>query len=314
MADKAKQTTNRVGYMIFSIAAAIFIWAGIAYTDDQNITKTFHNANIRINGENELKNSKLVVTDVDKSKISYEMTGKRSELISSMDGITLEVDVSDISEPGIYNLEYSLKEVNPRLEVDVSFKTVTVEVGTYAEKEIPIEIRQLGLPKDKLVKSETDTESVVIAGSAEEIENVSKGIVSIDVSDIDETSEYMVKYIMVDNNGNMLTKNNTIESKVSELKVTNTVYNLRTLPVNIVLSDDLSKEYTIEENVTTVTPHSITVGVQNGYEYDGISVKITSIEGNSFKYELVEKEGMYIPINEDDIKINLKVMLKEDEL
>ena len=312
MADKAKQKSNRMGYMIFSIAAAIFIWAGIAYTDDQNITKTFHNANIRINGETELKSRKLVVTAVDTNKLSYEMTGKRSELISSVDGITLEVDVSEINEAGTYNLEYSLKDINPRLEVDVSFKTVTVEVGEYREKEIPIEIHRLGLPKDMLVKSETDTKSVVIAGSAEEIENVSKGIVSIDISDVEGDSEYMVKYVMVDNNGNMLTKNNTIESKVSELKITNTVYDARTLPVNVILSDELSREYTVNESETTAAPHSLVVGVKDGYEYEDITVKVTSIEGNVPKYEFVEREGMYIPVNEEDIKIDLKVMPKEE--
>lgn len=311
MSDNEKQKKNRIGYMIFSVAAAIFIWAGIAYTDDQSITKTFHNANIRINGEADLKSKNLVVTDVIKSNISYKITGKRNELISAMDGITIEVDVSEINETGTYHLEYNLKDVNPRTEVDVSFETLTVEIGEYTEKEIPIEINQLGLSKDKIIRSQTDTESVVIAGAKEEIEKVAKGVISIDISNVDRSGEYMVKYIMMDNNGNMLTKNNTIESEVSEIKVKNTVYNICTLPIDIILSDSLHDEYIIEENADGLSQNTVTVGVENGYEYEHVSVKITDVEGTSFKYEFVEEEGMYIPEIEKNMPINVKVKLKE---
>lgn len=312
MENKEKKRKNRIGYMIFSVASAIFIWAGIAYTDDQDITKTFRNADVRINGEAALKQGGLVVTGINTNGISYKLTGKRNDLISSMDGITVDVDVSEITEPGTYELEYSVKDVNPRLDIDVSFKTVTVEVGEYGKKEIPIEIRQLGSSKDKLISTETDTESVVIAGAVEEIEGVAKGVVSIDISNIEESCEYMVKYVMTDENGNMLTKNYTIESQTSEILVKNDVYNIRSLPVNVILSDALKKEYILEENETAVTPHSVTVGVENGFSYECVHVKITEADGNSVQYEFVGEEGLYIPENAKNIKIDLSLIPRDD--
>ena len=314
MAEKEKQSKNRVGYMIFSAAAAVFIWASIAYTSDQDITKTFHNANIQVNGESALKGNGLVVTDIDTSRLTYKMTGKRNDLVSSMNGITIEVDVSQISQPGMYELEYSVKEANPRLEVELPFESVTVEVGEYGEKEIPIEIRQLGVSKDKFIKSESESQTVTIAGAKEELEKVAKGIVSIDISDIESNCEYMVQYLLADKNGNMLTKNKTIESKVSEVKVKNKVYNIEVLPIDLMLSSELNEEYVLDENITTVTPKSIAVGIEDGYSYESVNIKITAIEGDTFKYEFIDEDGMYIPDSERNIKINLTVTPKEGEV
>ena len=155
MANEDKNNSkkkNRLAHMIFSLVTAIVVWAMVAYATDPDVTKTLHNVDVRFVGMHALKENNLIVTDVSSMPdLAVKVSGKRSNMIDSIDNIVVEIDVSEIDQAGSYNLSGNVVLPNSRINLErVMFDSVPVNIDEYAEKNIPIEVRQTGLFKNML--------------------------------------------------------------------------------------------------------------------------------------------------------------------
>ncbi len=95
---------------IISLLASLSIWLYVSSVETEQIQQTFRGVQVVFTGENTLSSSKnLVVTDVDTSTITVNITGPR-RIIGTLDAsdLTAVIDVSNISRASYVSQQYSI--------------------------------------------------------------------------------------------------------------------------------------------------------------------------------------------------------------
>lgn len=315
MTEKKANVTNtqKLKTMVLSVFLAVIVWFMVIYVNDPDITTTVSDLNVRFVGEMSLRDKKLAVTGKDKiPELSVVVTGKRSDLMNFMDDIYVQVDVSDIDATGEYNLSGVISIPTTRISVEKEkYGDIPITVEPLEMKEIDVTTKQTGVLKDKIVKSSVNNPKVTITGAKSEIDAVSGAVATVDVSSLKEDGVENVNYLLTDANGELINKNETIESARSYVEVVNTIYNAKILPVVPRLSAELDKGYILNKDKSFATPASVTVGVDETNTDDKVIALIDKIPSDGFgEYELESSSGMYIPEDNKKVKYKLDIVKK----
>ena len=294
MAQEEKKGKNRLRYMILSIIIAVVAWSVVTYATDPDITKTFAGVRVELIGEDELKeNGYVVVARDDLPKLSVKMSGKRSDLIKSIDKTKILLDVSGIDEEGEIETEIAVKLPNSRVSVEkVSSQTVTVTVEKLVTKEIPVRVEQTGDVEGKIIKSSSEKETVPISGAKSELDMIEAVLVSVDVTGITETKTEKKEYTLVLKDDADREDLDTIGITETLVSVTNTVYEPRELPIKVVTKT--GNETALNEVDTATEPKTVKVGISEGVNVEYITVTIDEGSGEG-EYKLDKLDGVYIP-------------------
>ena len=315
MTEKKANVTNtqKLKTVILSVFLAVIVWFMVIYVNDPDITTTVSDLNVRFVGEMSLRDKKLAVTGKDKiPELSVVVTGKRSDLMNFMDDIYVQVDVSDIDSTGEYNLSGVISIPTTRISVEKEkYGDIPITVEPLEMKDIEVTVKQTGMLKDKIVKSSVNNPTVTITGAKSEIDEVAGAIATVDVSSIQEDGVENVNYLLTDTNGELINKNETIESARSYVEVVNTIYDAKLLPVVPRLSAELDKEYILKADKSFATPASVTVGVDETNTDDKVIALIDKVPSDCFgEYELELSSGMYIPEDNKKVKYKLDIVKK----
>ena len=313
MTEKKANVTNtqKLKTVILSVFLAVIVWFMVIYVNDPDITTTVSDLNVRFVGEMSLRDKKLAVTGKDKiPELSVVVTGKRSDLMNFMDDIY--VDVSDIDSTGEYNLSGVISIPTTRISVEKEkYGDIPITVEPLEMKDIEVTVKQTGMLKDKIVKSSVNYPTVTITGAKSEIDEVAGAIATVDVSSIQEDGVENVNYLLTDTNGELINKNETIESARSYVEVVNTIYDAKLLPVVPRLSAELDKGYILKADKSFATPASVTVGVDETNTDDKVIALIDKVPSDGFgEYELELSSGMYIPEDNKKVKYKLDIVKK----
>ena len=314
MTEKKANVTNtqKLKTVILSVFLAVIVWFMVIYVNDPDITTTVSDLNVRFVGEMSLRDKKLAVTGKDKiPELSVVVTGKRSDLMNFMDDIYVQVDVSDIDSTGEYNLSGVISIPTTRISVEKEkYGDIPITVEPLEMKDIEVTVKQTGMLKDKIVKSSVNNPTVTITGAKSEIDEVAGAIATVDVSSIQEDGVENVNYLLTDTNGELINKNETIESARSYV-VVNTIYDAKLLPVVPRLSAELDKEYILKADKSFATPANVTVGVDETNTDDKVIALIDKVPSDGFgEYELELSSGMYIPEDNKKVKYKLDIVKK----
>ena len=183
---------------------------------------------------------------------------------------------------------------------------IPITVEPLEMKDIEVTAKQTGMLKDKIVKSSVNNPTVTITGAKSEIDEVAGAIATVDVSSIQEDGVENVN-----TNGELINKNETIESARSYVEVVNTIYDAKLLPVVPRLSAELDKEYILKADKSFATPASVTVGVDETNTDDKVIALIDKVPSDGFgEYELELSSGMYIPEDNKKVKYKLDIVKK----
>ena len=310
MTEKKANVTNtqKLKTVILSVFLAVIVWFMVIYVNDPDITTTVSDLNVRFVGEMSLRDKKLAVTGKDKiPELSVVVTGKRSDLMNFMDDIYVQVDVSDIDSTGEYNLSGVISIPTTRISVEKEkYGDIPITVEPLEMKDIEVTVKQTGM-----LKSSVNNPTVTITGAKSEIDEVAGAIATVDVSSIQEDGVENVNYLLTDTNGELINKNETIESARSYVEVVNTIYDAKLLPVVPRLSAELDKEYILKADKSFATPASVTVGVDETNTDDKVIALIDKVPSDGFgEYELELSSGMYIPEDNKKVKYKLDIVKK----
>lgn len=309
---QSKSRTQKLQTIALSIMLAIIVWLLVIYINDPNITTTVSDLNVRFVGEMPLREKELAITGKeDIPPLSVTVTGKRSDLMNFMDHIYVEVDVSDIFAVGEYNLTGSISIPTTRITVEKeNYSDIPIKVEPLTSKEINVSVKQTGTIRNKLVQSVINDPKVTITGAKSEIDNVSGAVATVDISNLRFDKTERVSYLLTDSSDNLINSNETIESTRSYVEVSHTLYDEKALPVVPVLSAELDKNYILKDEKTVITPSTVTVGVTPDNTDDLIIARITKIDNNAVTFTLEGSQGMYIPPENQDIKIKADIVKK----
>ena len=315
--------TSKIKSLIISIVAAILIWAAITYINPPQITTTIYNLPVRFTGEAELRERGLTV--VDKSGItglSVTVEGRRDTLLSLSGGIFVEVDVSSVTEAGEHELTGNVTLPAQGLSIEnVRFDTVPVTVDRIVMKEIPISVTQTGSISGKLVRTVPVDETVMLTGAQSELEAVAYGEATADISAIaadtviaantsDTTADMIIEtgYVLRDENGSLISNNETIFAAKTRVNIACTVYDAVTLPVRAVLSEDLRRDYEIDIDSISINPSTVLVGLKD-MSVTEVTARVTDGEREE-ECELLETENMYIPEPSKMVRVRADIARK----
>lgn len=304
--EKKIQNRSRITYMILSVVIAITAWILVEFTTNPDITKTLYNVNVSIRGGRALNSKGLVVINADEIKnLSVKISGKRKDMLEALDNTTVEIDVSDISEPGEYSLKGEVVLPVSRISVEkTNFSTIAITVDEYKTAECPLEISEYGNIPGKIVEFTSEKDKIEISGAKTELERIAKAVAEIEISGFKGSGKasYNIRYY--DKDGEELNLPKTVSAVPAEIDYT--VYDYKELTVKPVLHEQLKNIYEIDYENTVVKPEKVGVGVLPGNETEQVTVVIDDTSNEEKEYKISEAEGMYIPDRTVRIKAELK--------
>lgn len=296
--------SQKLKTMVISLLSAIAVWLVVVYINDPSITITMTDLNVRFAGEMALKESGYVITGKNDIPVfSATVKGKRSDLMSYMNDIYVTIDISDVTESGEHEFDANVEMPNSRLTLEkTNISTVTLNVENMERKEIQVMVKQTGTNKNYLIESQIEDAYVEITGAKSDIDKVSYGIASVDISGIEQADSAEYGFVMYDKNNSIIEKNETLEAQKATVRVNNIPYKKVTLTVIPQLSDELQKNYMIDMQKTVITPVTIEVGVLDNFTDDAVYVNVDKNTDKETEFYIKQKDGLYTPKNSVKIK------------
>lgn len=309
---KFQEHKEKAKIIILSVILAVVAWVAIVWVDNPVTTTTLSGIDIRFIGEKELRDRGLVI--IGKKNIpemSASVSGTRNDLMQYMDHVYMEADASEITEAGEYELPVTVSLPSSHLTLKKQkTENVPVTIEKLAEKEIDVRVKQTGTLKDRTVKSEIEDDRVVVSGAKSELENIEYALAAVDISKITEDCTVQTGYILMGTGDSPITKNESIETKRAAIDVKNTVYKLKTLPVDVEFSKELESKYAFA-SAPSVLPEGIDAGVSDGNTDFSVKAVITAVsDDGDIEFEFEETEGIYIPESSKNIKIKADIEKK----
>lgn len=309
----SKPHKKKVQTIALSILLSVIVWFMVTSLADPDITTTVSNLDVRFVGEMALREKALAVTGRNNvPQLSVVVTGKRSDLMNNMDNIYVQVDLGDIDSTGDYNLAGTISVPTTRIKVEKEkYGDIPIKIEPLISKEIDVTVKQTGTLKNKLVKSVVNNPKVMIMGAESEMDKVEGAVATVDISALAEDNTEKVNYLLTDKSGALIDENETLESVRSNVEVSNTIYDAKTLPVEPMLTAELDKEYILKTDKSSVAPASVIVGVNGENNDDKVIARIDRInEDGEGEYSLETSNGMYIPPESQKVKIKPEIVKK----
>lgn len=294
--------------MILSVIIAVAIWSLISYTNDHEISKTFHNIRVSFNGEEQMKRNGYVVINKDViPELSVKVSGQRDDLIRALGNVRVSIDLSDIDDAGEYDLSGTVQLPSPKISLEKqNFSTVPVTVDEYISKEVPLDVHITGA-SDKMFESVPARGTIIVKGAKSELSDIAGAYVTIDAGEVKATGDMSKPITLADSGGNAVIKPESADME-EYITVTNTLYETVTLPVTVRASSGLEAE--LDLHATEADPSTVEVGVLPGSDITEVTALITDLGSGETKAELQPAPGLYIP---DGVKtVRVKPVIKQE--
>ncbi len=313
MKEKKQKKGSKLRSIILSVVLAVILWIIVGAIQDPDVSGTINNIPIEFNGVNNLTERGLIVSAASNTaNIPLTVIGKRRDLINSSLGIGLAVDVSDITEPGTYNLEGNVVSSNNRLTVNRSrVSSVPVKIERLSSKDVTITLKQTNVPKGKLIKTKLSDTKVKVSGSESDISILEGVIAELDASHITDGSSVDLTLKPKLQGVQPPQSNTTITLSFSKVTATNTIYDKKTMPVRMKLNSKLTNDYWLDTKSSTCALSSVEIGVQPDCTAECVYLNINSPDSGEGPYMLLEEDGMYIP--ESVAEVYAKPVLEKKE-
>lgn len=297
MKDKKETKGSRLQSIILSAVLAIILWVVIGVIQDPDVSGTVNNIPIQFNGVDNLTERGLIVSaSSNTANIPITIVGKRRDLMSSQLGVGLVVDISNITEPGTYDIEGSIISSNSRISINRSkTSTVPIKIERLVTKDAAITLKQINVPKGKLVRTTLSDTKVKVSGAESDINRLEGIVAELDASHITNNSsqELVLRPRLQVTQPHQV--NTTITLSLSKVTATNSIYEKKSMPVRMKLNSKLSYDYWLDTKSSSCAVSSVEIGVEPYCTAECVYLNINSADVEEGAFMLMEEEGMYVP-------------------
>ena len=202
---------NKALSVLLSVAIAFGIWLYVITVDTPDFTDTIYDIPVTFANETVLNEKGLILSATPDTTVDLTLSGDRSDVIKcDRSNITVKVDLSKIYEPGEHELEYTLSYPsgvsNNAFDVQKHPATVTVSVGKWGRKEVPVNVICEGkVPAGYVADTENvvkDYTTVTIEGPAAVVDQIESAVIRVDLNDQKTSISESYRYTLTDANGN----------------------------------------------------------------------------------------------------------------
>lgn len=300
-----------------SLLIALYVWGYVTNLRNPIQTKTFNDVAIEIINSEGLEAQNLSINSNSISKVTVVVQGRFSELQSfDSSQISAKIDLQDLAlKEGKNAVLVDVESTNNLVHI-IKEKTtmkVELEIEKIVQKEIPVIIQLIGNPMNDYIALEPTIakEKIIVSGSKNDIEDLKHISAVIDVSSASEDVVSTVKLKALNKYGEE-SKNVILKDK--ELEVIVPIKFTKTLPVEVSISDTLSKNYELISS--QVRNNKVTVYGDKSI-LDGISSLKTEIIDLSRRYSDFDKlatinfpEGVS-PVNKDNLSVYVSFVIEK---
>ena len=317
MAKNDNSRAPRLKYMILSVVIAVFIWILVSFSTGVDISNTFHNVPVRYTGMRELNSRELVlIHGAPATDLAVTITGKRTDIMDALDNVQIEVNVSEITEAGEYELEGTVRLPSSKLTIErTNFTTVPVTVAAMTEKEIPLEVRYDTFNK-KYVNAAPDQEKVVMLGAESELAGIDKAFLFVTAPKGEPVDgEVLMPVRYEDSAGRELRLPDSVRCRTPQVKVKCTVYDAVVLPVDIDTSIIERDGYKADRDKTVIEPKEIEVGVLPGSKIEHVLARVEKADSNTpMDCEIMNTAGLFVPDRSKTVRVTLSAYDSSNEM
>ncbi len=223
--------SNKIVMILLSAVLAFSLWLYVITVVSPNSETTIYDIPVSFEGDSVLeKNNNLIITSKVATKVDLRIAGNRTDLNKlNSSNIKIKADVTKIYDPGTHDLTYTviLPGDIPTNAVSIQSKspsTVRVVVEQRLEKEIPVNVVYTNTTPDPFVKEQEqlDKQTVIIAGPAGVVEDITQAVVEIDLKDQRDTIVETKTIRFCDEEGNPV-ENELVRTTDNQYEVTVTV-------------------------------------------------------------------------------------------
>ncbi len=293
----------------------------------------------------------LVVLDDLTESVDLHITGRRNDLANlNKNNIEVSVDVSAITAPGEYELEYNIVYPVTGLETTDRYPyfTIKVDVEKIESKRIPVIATVNGEVDEDYIAEPcvVSPETVEVTGRKSDLDMIDHAVVVVDRENISRSIDTMEEISIVDASGNVVDAP-TLSVDTTTVNVQMQVLKMRTIPLVVELvygggaNDSVISKEISPKNITVAGEpdridyiNSITVGTvdlssflgtyENTFDIilpDGfknvsgeteasVSVKISGLTSKTFTIDNIELTGVPEGFSADVLTKNIEVLLR----
>lgn len=289
---------------MLSVGIAFGLWLYVITVDTPDFTDTIYDIPVTFVSETALNEKGLILTATPDMKVDLTLSGNRSDVIQcDRSNITVKVDLSKIYEAGEHELDYNISwpsgVSNNAFDVERYPGTVTVSVGKWSRKEVPVQVICEGkVPSGYIADTENvikDQSIIALEGPATVVDKIERALIRVDLDDQKESISESYRYTLVDAN------NNPVDAEFIEVNVEEVHLDVKiqyTKDVSLVIQLVDGGGATSTNSVLNYSPKTIKVAGSEQVLEELESIVLGTInlaeylETTEFTYTIPELEGV----------------------
>lgn len=234
-------------YMILALLVAVILWFYVGQEADPVNVQTFSNIPVTFSGVDQLESQGLTIFEGMDQRVSVRIQARTSVLreLGQEGNIIVNVNVSAITEPGEYSLEYNVTTRTSAVggtlnSVEFLNRTPeTIDITVSRQTDRSIEVRGVfagSVAEGFQIGAFSFAPSTIhISGTEEEVSKVSHALVTVRENDLSETFTGEMPFVLYDFDGNPIdvASNPGITTDVSTVQVTLPVVKLKEVPLRL---------------------------------------------------------------------------------
>lgn len=298
----------KVFYLIFSIIVAIALWIYVAYVENPTVDEPVAISGIKVEleGEEILRESNLIVTDVDVERLTIYFGGRIRDVSRlSSTNVKAVVDLKDIlqytSPTGIHSLNYTLvyEESGNSVVVErMSRPVIEVTVERLVTEMIPLSPVFKGSIADNYMAGELtlSRSSVEVAGTEAAIDKIASATVTLEGEAVSKTFTREESIVLLDADGNEINMEEeglSFLNGVSTAMITQNILMVRDIPLVV---DIIECSTATDANISrSITPSTITLSGDPEVLEGLNTINLGTIDLKSFVLSYSETYQIRIP-------------------
>lgn len=260
---KPNKIFNNIGLKILAVIFSVLLWLVSVNINDPVDTEVYRNIPVELENTSLLTEEGLtyqVLDDTDRVTVTVRASRSVLENINASD-VTATADFSELSFTNTVPIRLSLSRAfGSQIEISGSIDMVRLEVEERQEKQLVIEIDQVGTPADGYIVNSvltTDGNALRISGPQSLVSQVDRAVVEANVEGLTESINITEPIRLYDADGNEITSSRITKS-VSTSNVSISILQTKEIPVTASASGEPAAGYAATGEVTCA-PDRITV-------------------------------------------------------
>ena len=264
---KPSKIFNNIGLKILAVMFSALLWLISVNINDPVDTEVYRNIPVEMENTSLLTDEGMtyeVLDDTDRVTVTVRANRSVLENINASD-VTATADFSELSFTNTVPIRLSIsRSLGSQIEVTGSIDMVRLEVEERQERQLVIEIDQIGTPADGYIVSSvltTDGNALRISGPQSLVSQVDRAVVEANVEGLTESINISEPIRLYDSDGNEITSSRITKS-VSTSNVSISILQTKEIPVTASASGEPADGYAATGEVTCA-PDRITVAGRN---------------------------------------------------